>query len=146
MRIDGKWTVFIDGVTRPTIDVQLVDGFGDLLDVRLLVDCGADRTVLTAGVLEQLGLPLKPPPSDTRIQGVAGSTEYVSVESTLLFTTSDGGAAKVRGEFLGLLDPAASDLCVLGRDVTDNFDLILSRRRDEVLLLAPAHYYQVLRG
>jgi hypothetical protein len=44
------------------------------------------------------------------------------------------------------LDPAASDLCVLGRDVTDNFDLILSRRRDEVLLLAPAHYYQVLRG
>lgn len=146
MRIDGKWTAFIDGVTRPTIDAQLVDRYGRLLDVRLLVDCGADRTVLTSGVLEQLQLPPKASPPDTRIQGVAGSTDYFSVESVLVFKTSDGNGARVRGEFLGLLDPAASDLCVLGRDVTDNFDLILSRRRNEVLLLAPNHQYQILRG
>lgn len=49
-----------------------------------------------------------------------------------------------RGEFLGLTDPAASDLCVLGRDVTDNFDLILSRRRGDVILLAPTHEYRVI--
>ncbi len=39
----------------------------------------------------------------------------------------------------------ASDLCVLGRDVTDNFDLILSRRRRDALLLAPTHQYQIVR-
>jgi hypothetical protein len=50
----------------------------------------------------------------------------------------------VRGELMGLTDPNASDLCVLGRDVTDNFDLILSRRRGDVLLLAPTHQYQVV--
>jgi hypothetical protein len=29
--------------------------------------------------------------------------------------------------------------------VLDNFDLILSRRRNEVLLLAPNHEYHVMR-
>jgi hypothetical protein len=36
-------------------------------------------------------------------------------------------------------------LSVLGRDVLDNFDVIFSRRRDEVLLLAPNHSYTVSR-
>jgi hypothetical protein len=34
---------------------------------------------------------------------------------------------------------------ILGRDVLDNFDVIVSRRRDEVLLLAPNHRYEVSR-
>jgi hypothetical protein len=144
MRIDGNWTLFSDGVTRPLIDGQLIDQSGQLVDVRFLVDCGADRTVLTHGVLEQLRLPLKPPPTDTCIRGISGQTDYVSVESVLVLRRSEGGIAKVRGEFLGLTDPAASDLCVLGRDVTDNFDLILSRRRHDVLLLAPTHQYQIV--
>ena len=42
--------------------------------------------------------------------------------------------------------PGPLDLSVLGRDVLDNFDLIVSRRRDEVLLLAPAHSYRVEPG
>jgi hypothetical protein len=44
----------------------------------------------------------------------------------------------------GFLDPAASDMDILGRDVLNNFDVILSYRRREVLLLAPNHAYQVL--
>jgi hypothetical protein len=83
--------------------------------------------------------------TDTCIRGISGQTDYVSVESVLVLRRSEGGVAKVRGEFLGLTDPAASDLCVLGRDVTDNFDLILSRRRSDVLLLAPTHQYQIVR-
>jgi hypothetical protein len=35
---------------------------------------------------------------------------------------------------------------ILGRDVLDNFDVILSRRRNEVLLLAPNHHYEVARS
>ena len=34
-------------------------------------------------------------------------------------------------------------MSVLGRDVLNNFDVILSWRRKEVLLLAPNHQYHV---
>ena len=59
------------------------------------------------------------------------------------FVRDDGGAARVHGEFAGFTDPAATDLSVLGRDVLDNFDLIISRRRNEVLLIAPKHRYRI---
>ena len=42
-------------------------------------------------------------------------------------------------------DRSATDLSILGRDVLDNFDVLLSRRRGQVLLLAPNHQYQVVR-
>lgn len=145
MQIDGEWSRFSDGVTRPIIKAQLIDRLGDGVDVRFLVDCGADRTVLTSVVLEKLQLPPESSPADTFIQGISGQIGYITVKSTLMLQRDGGGAAKVRGEFLGLTDPTASDLCVLGRDVTDNFDLILSRRRDEVFLLAPPHQYHVIR-
>ncbi|HQU41718.1 MAG TPA: retropepsin-like aspartic protease [Pirellulales bacterium] len=146
MRIDGEWRLFTDGATRPVVKADVLDQSGAGVGVRFLVDCGADRTVLTAPVLAVLGLPSQPSPAGTRIEGVSGYCDYVTVRSMLTFQRDDGGAATVRGEFLALTDPQATDLCVLGRDVTDNFDLILSRRRDEVLLLAPTHQYQVVRS
>ena len=39
--------------------------------------------------------------------------------------------------------PTATDLSILGRDVLNHFDVILSRRNNEVLLLAPNHRYRV---
>jgi hypothetical protein len=46
------------------------------------------------------------------------------------------GVARVQGQFAAFTDPAASDLSVLGRDVLDHFDLIVSKRRNDVLILA----------
>ncbi len=40
------------------------------------------------------------------------------------------------------MDDAAADMSILGRDVLDHFDLLLSRRRNEVLLLATNHRYR----
>jgi hypothetical protein len=34
-------------------------------------------------------------------------------------------------------------MSILGRDVLNHFDLILSRRRNEVLLVAPNHQYRI---
>jgi hypothetical protein len=61
------------------------------------------------------------------------------------FTRDDGGPVRVRGEFAGFTNPTATDLSVLGRDLLDNFDLIISRRRNEILLLAPKHQYRIER-
>jgi hypothetical protein len=32
-------------------------------------------------------------------------------------------------------------MCILGRDILDHFDVIVSRRRDQVLLVAGNHHY-----
>jgi hypothetical protein len=110
-----------------------------------LVDGCADRTVLSADSLARLGFPGNPPPSDITLQGIGGVTGYVLVQSVLEFTRDDGGPAHVRGEFAAFTDAAATDLSILGRDVLNNFDVILSYRRNEVLLLAPNHQYRVER-
>jgi hypothetical protein len=67
----------------------------------------------------------------------------VLVTTVIEFIRDDGGSVRVRGEIAGFTDPAATDLSVLGCDVLDNFDLILSRRCNEILLLAPTHQYRV---
>lgn len=145
MRIVGEWSLFTDGVTRPVITAEMTNAAGENVSVRFLVDSGADCSAINAATLGDLGLPQQESPPDVRIRGITGDAGYVTIRSAIEFRRDDGGAAKVRGGFLGLTDPSASDLCVLGRDVTDNFDLILSRRRDEVLLLAPRHQYQVVQ-
>jgi len=72
-------------------------------------------------------------------------TTHVLITSVLEFTRDDGGPVHVRGEFAAFADPAATDLSILGRDVLNNFDVILSFRRNEVRLLAPNHQYHVKR-
>lgn len=145
MRIVGEWWLFPDGVTRPIIIAKMLNASGESVSIRFLVDSGGDRTALNASALDELRLPQEPSPPEVHVRGITGASSYVTVRSAIEFTRDDGGIARVRGEFLGLPDPAASDLCVLGRDVTDNFDLILSRRRADVMLLAPTHQYRVVR-
>lgn len=141
MRTVGEWRLFSDGVTRPVVTAEMADAHGKAVSVRFLIDSGADCTALNAATLAQLGLPHQKSTSGTHVRGITGESDYVTISSTIEFWRDDGGAARVRGDFVGLTDPDASDLCVLGRDVTDNFDLILSRRRNDALLLATTHKY-----
>lgn len=142
MRIEGEWRRFPDGVTRPVVLAEIAGEEGKLIGVRFLVDSGADRTVFNAALTLKLNLPIER--AEDRLRGVTGDCDFVTMQSALEFKREGGGTVRVRGEFLGLTDPHATDLCVLGRDVLDNFDVIQSRRHDEVLLLAPPHTYQVM--
>jgi hypothetical protein len=85
-------------------------------------------------------------PPDVSLKGIGGSSPHVVVFTVLEFTRDDGGPARVRGEFAAFTDPTATDLSILGRDVLDNFDVITSRRRNAVLLLAGNHQYQITSG
>ena len=76
----------------------------------------------------------------------AARLPYVIVESTIELTRDDGGPAVVRGKFAAVTDPLATDLSVMGRDVLNNFDVIVSRPKNEVLLLAPRHCYQIVQA
>jgi hypothetical protein len=145
MRIAGEWRVCDDGVTRPAVQAKVQAGEGTFHADFFLVDSCADRTVLSAAMLAKLGPSATSAPAGFALQGIGGVSGCVPIQSVLEFTRDDGGVAHVRGEFAAFTDPAATDLSILGRDVLNIFDVILSRRRNEVLLLAPNHQYRVER-
>jgi hypothetical protein len=144
MRIDGKWIQCADGATRPLINAAVEQAGGGRYSEFFLLDRGADVTVFSAAVLQHLNLPPVPPPPGYRLVGVGGSNPSVLVDAVVKFRRSDGVPARVRGRFAGFTAPSATDYSILGRDVTGNFDVILSRRRGDVLLLAPNHHYQIV--
>jgi hypothetical protein len=76
---------------------------------------------------------------------VGGTQAFVVLRAPLTLYAEDGSPARIQGDFAAFTDPAAADLSILGRDVLDHFDLIVSRRRNEVLLLAVNHDYRVER-
>ncbi len=143
MRIAGKWQAADDGGTRPVVEAQVQGADGILHTERFLIDSGADRTVFRAHLLETLDFPVNIASEGSILQGIGGVGESVVVKTVVVLTRDDGGEVFMRGEFAAFTDPTATDMSILGRDILDNFDLILSRRRNEVLLLAPNHQYHV---
>lgn len=143
MRIVGEWLEGDDGITRPIIRANVQGAGGELYGDAFLIDSGADRSVFTAALSDVLGLELTQPPSSGALISVGGVAAFVLVDTAIEFIRDDGGTAIVRGVFAAFTDPSAMDMGILGRDVLDNFDVIVSRRRDEVLLLAGNHQYRV---
>lgn len=143
MRIDGRWMKFDDGEARPVVGVNVVGAGGHLYLDDFLIDTGADRTVLSAGLLAELRMQAEPPPPGAGLRGIGGDTDMVLISTTLEFTRDDGRPARVHGRFAAFTDRGATDVSILGRDVLGHFDVIVSGRRNEVLLLAPNHQYHV---
>jgi hypothetical protein len=143
MRIVGKWLVCNDAITRPTVRAEVQAADGSLHAGVFLIDSCADRTVLGADLLDKLGFPATAAPEGMILKGITGQCEFVVLKTVVVFTRDDSGVVHMRGEFAAFTDPATTDLSILGRDVLNHFDVILSRRRNEVLLLAPNHQYRV---
>lgn len=143
MVIVGSWMTCDDGETRPVIRIGAAAARSQVMRADFLVDSGADRTVFDPGFLAELQLPSQPPPSGMTFEGVGGASPFVVVTTVLELTGADGAIARVKGQFGAFTDPAAIDLCILGRDVLQHFDVIVSRRRNQVLLLAANHEYLV---
>lgn len=145
MRIAGEWLRGNDGVARPVLRLGVHGADGRFYDAAFLIDTGADRTVLSAFLLRSLRLPAERSSSGEVLEGIGGAAASVVVVTALELTTDDGRPVTIRGEFAAFIDLQATDLSILGRDVLDTFDVIISHRRDEVLLLAQYHGYTVVR-
>ena len=145
MRIVGLWLLCDDGITRPTIRGEVVTADGKRVQEDFLSDTGADRTVLCATIIERLGLATdKLPRPAFSLEGIGGASDFLLLPASLEFLRDDGVPIQIRGDFAVFTDITASDRSVLGRDVLDNFSLIVSRPRNEVLLLAGNHRYEVV--
>jgi hypothetical protein len=145
MRIVGEWQRCDDGITRPTVRAKVYGKSGSLIADDFLIDTGADRTVFSAALWARLGLPASAAQPSFTLSGIGGVRTFVCVTTAVEFVRDDGGPARVRGEFAAFTDPVATDLSVLGRDVLDHFDLIISRRQNEISLLALRHQYRIER-
>lgn len=134
MRIDGYWLTCDDGVSRPVVDAHVVGLNDAAFYERFLVDIGADRTVFSAHSRTQAGFTDR---NDERNQGGRHRRR------SWFRAGQNGDSGAFRQAFL---DDTAIDLSVMGRDLLNHFDCIVSHRNAEVLLLAPNHRYVVTPG
>jgi hypothetical protein len=115
---------------------------GEWIQVTFLADCGADRTVLSANDLQRLGL--QSIQQDVPLTGVGGQAASVIVESEIYLSREGGSRVVFRGQFAAFTDPAALDMSVLGREITNLFALIIDRPQDQVCLLGQGHRYSII--
>jgi hypothetical protein len=133
----------VNGVTHPILRAFAEAADGTLIKEDFLIDTGADRTVFSTGLLDKLNLRSIPCIPGIALSGIGGHSSFVQLETVLHFTREDGAPAKIRGQFAAFTDPGASDISILGRDVLNHFDLILSRPRSEIFFLSGNHRYVV---
>jgi hypothetical protein len=132
---------------RPTIDGLVSFGFTDaLLDVRFLVDTGADVTLLDSVAYHRAGLvydDFRQFP-DATSSGFGGRIEARRVPARLRLLDADASSIitiVIELEVLNAarasstsLDPVPALPSVLGRDVTDLFRLTIDRSMNHVTL------------
>jgi predicted aspartyl protease len=87
MRIDGQWYPCDDGAIRPVIRGEVEAQDGSWINVPFLVDTGADRTVLSADILD--ALQLSPVESPDRLNGVGGAVQSIVANARIRFTNDE---------------------------------------------------------
>jgi predicted aspartyl protease len=144
MRIDGEWFQCLDGDTRPVVRAEILLDNGTWLEIVLLVDTGADRTVLSAHIVQAFNL--LPSAGNRTIGGVGGIVEATILTTQIRLRRDDGSQVTFRGQFAALTAPDSLDMSVLGRDVLDRFTLIVDRAAELVVMLAGHHTYSIHRS
>lgn len=142
MVINGEWVICADGINRPLIRGELQTGNGRWESVAFLVDTGADRTVLSAPVLAELGLVKVDGPEN--LGGLGGMTEMVTVETALRLTKHDSGKVTFRAQFAAVIEVEALDICVLGRDILGLFAVVVDEPQQTTCLLSQRHSYVIV--
>src|SRR5688572_28068665 len=133
MRFDGLWLQCDDGATRPVFRGEILAVDGEWHDFELLVDTGADRTVLTASLLKALRFPTSM--GEGQVGGLGGIVKVVTVSAQIRLTRDDGIKARFRSDFVALTDVDSLDMSVLGRDILDLFALIADRPSNVLSIL-----------
>jgi len=129
----GRRRPFIDAIFQfPTIDNRSVE-------VPLLVDTGADRTILAPRdalrLARRFAIDLTSLPEGTPSTGVGGQADTRTIEAVLTLATFSTPLT------LTILEPPPGPLppipSLLGRDILSHYALFMEERTSRVLLLEP---------
>jgi hypothetical protein len=140
MRIDGEWYAGDDGVARPVIRGEVLAANDTWVPAPFLLDTGADRTVLSAAMSRLLGLPWSA--TGERIGGLGGVVPSAGVE-TRIRLTRDGGNKILFRHFPAVTELEALDMCILGRDITGRFAVIVDQPGSTLCLVGQRHRYRI---
>jgi len=141
MLISGEWFSCPDGIVRPVLRGEIQRADGSWMPLPFLVDIAADCTAVSANILSDLHLQTSV--LVHRVGGVGGLAASVVIETSIRFFREDGVEVVFRGQFAAFTDPAALEMSVLGRDITNHFAVIADRPGDVVCLLGQRHYYKI---
>jgi hypothetical protein len=141
MRFDGSWRLCGDGVVRPIFSAAVRAENGAWVPAVFLADVAADRTVLSEDLWQALGLHSQP--SEHHLEGVGGRMSSVTVSTAIRLHRETGTTVLFNGQFAACTDPAALDMSVLGRDITNLFAVIIDRPQDLVCMLGQCHRYTI---
>jgi predicted aspartyl protease len=125
MRIDGAWERCIDGVIRPIVRAEIMSADGTPIVTPLLIDTGADRTVLIWDVLSELQLPLLSPTH--ALEGLGGEADSVDIQAEIRFNRREGGQVSFTIRCAAVTEAAALDMSLLGRDILNHFAVIVDQ-------------------
>jgi len=145
MEFMGSWRQCLDGIVRPMIKAEVEGSNGQLYADWFLLDIGADCTVLRFSFLQRLQLPPVGTPGFT-LTGVGTSTPIplVLVAGKLKLTSIDGHPATIPGPLASFTSLRAVEHSILGREVINEFDFLLEKKRGAFRLLHGVHSCQVV--
>jgi predicted aspartyl protease len=126
---------FSTGVTRrPFVSAhfQFSTLGNQLHPVELLVDTGADRTLLSPVDARRLGINLAALESGLPSIGVGGQAQTRAIEAVLTLDTFSTPLTLI------VIETARPIPSLLGRDIISRFALFMEERTDRVLLLEPS--------
>ena len=141
MRFNGEWLRCDDGIIRPVIRAEILAGDGGWRAFELLIDTGADRTVISANVLESLNG--QTTVAQDKIGGVGGLVNSVLVDTQIRLSREDGQKATFRSQYAACTEYEDLDMSVLGRDILEMFALTVDRRADVIAIIRGQHYYTI---
>ncbi len=144
MQINGEWLLCDDGVVRPVIRGEILTNERFWQPAEFLVDTGADRTVFSAATLSKLGL--QPIVVQERLGGLGGLINAVVVATQIQLTRETGSKVVFRSQYAAVTAVEALDICVLGRDITGLFTVLVDQPGDLVCLLRQRHRYTIVQG
>ena len=131
------------GAHRPFITAYILSPEGQWIQYSFLVDTGADETFLHYRSIKILGIDTSRLEIRDDVGGVGGyGIPYFQFNTQIkLISSSD---TKVFGGTVNIfLDPHASEVPLLGRDVLDDFAVIFDRRKNKVILVDDPDTYRI---
>lgn len=131
------------GIFRPYISAELLSPSNEWMGIDLLIDTGADETFLDFSFIKKFKINIEEVKIKDDVGGIGGSgIPYFQLDSGLKLISSQG--TKVfSGKINIFLDPYASEVPLLGRDVLDSFVVIFDKKQNRILFLDEQEQYEL---